>query len=138
MNPRELPSKTAIAALLPLLFLWAGCRLSYPHSAIIDDNIAVAPRSKPPIRNELNLTLAEIDGKPVSRERVFFEDAWSGAVSDPGAHRFKVVVSTQFSGPKSWSRETTFSATVEAGKRYALVSDNGIPSLLEYRPYHSN
>jgi len=135
MNLREAHSRSVLAASLLSLLFWAGCRVSYPHSAIIDDEIAVAPRATPPIKNDLNLTLTEIDGQPISRERIFLEDAWPGAVADPGVHKFKVVVSTQFRGPNSWSHEATISATVEAGKRYALVSDNGNPSLLEYRPY---
>jgi hypothetical protein len=114
--------------------LSAGCGKSPTTLAVIVDRIIVSPRSIPPIRNDFDFELEAIDGRPVERESILFlGDAYAGAVTAAGPHSFKVSVFPMHRPPNCVANVVVFHATVNAGKRYAIVGNADAPSLLEYR-----
>jgi len=131
MKPRHRPP---FAVALAVLLAGGGCAGDYSGMAVIDDEIVSAPRASPPVRNDLDFVLLEVDGRPAVRERVpFLIDAHPGVVAAPGTHAFRVSIAPVARPAAYVPKQAVFTATVAAGERYALVSRDGSPSLLEYR-----
>jgi len=73
--------------------------------------------------------LVDIDGRRFERERVLtVPDRMPGALVGEGTHEFKVVFSPNNDSAR---RESTFTATVEVGKRYRIATRNELPALVE-------
>jgi hypothetical protein len=114
------------------MLLSVGCRAS--ENAVVSDQILAAPRNLPPVRNDYDYRLVEIDGRPVEREQVpSWKDMMPGALIAPGIHVFKVAVTPALHHPGEIPTEITFTAVVEARKRYLIGSKAGLPILVEER-----
>jgi hypothetical protein len=100
--------------------------------AVVEDDVAAA--RYPPIRNDRSFGVISVDGETVRREMMIpFRDMYPGVLVRPGAHRFKVSVTT-LTHPTTYSPYvTSFTGTVLAGHRYIIASSNGDPILVETR-----
>ena len=109
----------------------------YPHpdDAVVQGHLIYAPHHVPPIHNDDDYTLFDIDGQGVKLEKIPpLVDMQPGAVVGPGTHRFKVRVAPHLRRPDYVPQVVTFTATVEAGKRYFVVSGGTQPALVEQNP----
>ena len=108
---------------------FVGCSNEAPqppaNRAVIDENVIEGGRGG-------SYRLVEVDGRRFERERVStVADRMPGALLTDGTHEFKAV----YSGfDDSTRREVTFTATVEAGKRYRIATRNELPALIEETP----
>lgn len=108
-------------------------------TAIVSDEVVFAAHNNPPIRNHNSYRLVAIDGHSIKRERLSsFSDSKPGVVVESGSHVFKVLVAAVARPAGCVAKETSFRATVEAGKRYIISSKAGQPMLVEEKPSANN
>lgn len=100
--------------------------------AVVREHVVSAPRNDPPVASTLDFTITEIDGAPVTREKIPpWVDLQPGALMSAGTHQFKALVAPHLR-PRDWrAKEVSFTATVESGKVYFLVDREGAPALIE-------
>jgi hypothetical protein len=100
--------------------------------AVVLDEVVLAPRNDPPIRNDFSFRLVGIDGQPVKRERPpFWMDAAPGVLVDPGEHVFAVTLTPVLRPAGYGPQAITFTAVVEAKKRYIISGGETVPRLVE-------
>jgi hypothetical protein len=101
--------------------------------AIVREHVIYSPGNVPPIHSNLDYTIVEIDGAPVTREPTPpLADMQPGALIPVGTHRFKAIVEPHMRPPNLQPKEVTFSASVANRKIYDLVDDkDGQPVLIE-------
>lgn len=101
--------------------------------AIVREHLFLSGKDmEPRISSNLDYTITEIDGAPVTREKVPpLVDMPAGVLISVGSHRIKAKVEPQLRPPNSKPVEVTFTAAVENRKIYYLVDDKeGQPVLI--------
>ena len=101
--------------------------------AIVREHLILSGKGmEPRISSNLDYTITEIDGAPVTREKVpALVDMQAGVLISVGSHRIKAKVEPHMRQPNSKPVEVTFTATVENRKIYYLVDDKeGQPVLI--------
>jgi hypothetical protein len=124
-----------VAGILPLI----GCAQEASiHKApdgfaIVREHVVFNPHNIPPIRSELDYTIVEVDGAPVTRETPPpWVDMQPGALVSAGTHHFEARVQPHRLPLGYQPKDVSFAATVESGKVYFLVGDkDDIPVLVE-------
>ncbi len=126
-----------VAGILPLI---GAAQESSIHEvpdgfAVVREHVISNPRNIPPIRSELDYTIAEVDGAPVTRERPPpLVDIQPGALVSAGTHHFEARVQPHRLPLGYQPKHVSFVATVESGKVYFLVDDkDAMPVLIEER-----
>jgi hypothetical protein len=90
--------------------------------------------NNPPVRNDFDYSLVDIDGRPIKKEKQPpWVDMQPGALVGPGKHEFKVSVTPVRRPAHYVPSEIAFTASVEAGKRYFITSQEGRVRLVEER-----
>jgi hypothetical protein len=129
--------QAAMIALLCGLEFWGGCGPRRLHNipdgyAVIQEHIADSPHNLPPIRNELDFVILEVDGAPFKRETSpRLVDMQPGALVTAGTHRIRARVMPMLHRPGDQPTEMSFFVTVVSGKAYFLVAKDKLPVLVE-------
>jgi hypothetical protein len=126
----------AMALLAGLAFL-GGCGPRRLHNipdgyAVVMEHVIYSPHNIPPIRNDMDFTIIEVDGGTFTRETPpFLVDMQPGVLVAAGNHRFRAKTMPHLHKIGEQPTEVTFDATVESGKAYFLVMKDGLPVLVE-------
>ncbi len=102
---------------------------------IVREHVVFSPNNLPPIRSELDYTLIDVDGGPITRESYpKFVDLQPGALLVAGVHHFRARVEPVLRPRDDMPYEVSFEGKVESGKVYFLVEQQKAPALVEARP----
>ena len=124
-------------ALLTGLAFSGGCGPGHLHNipdgyAVVQEHIRDSPHNVPPIRNDMDFTIIEVDGGTFTRETPpFLVDMQPGVLVAAGSHHFRAKTMPQLHKIGEQPTEVTFDATVESGKAYFLVNKDRLPVLVE-------
>jgi hypothetical protein len=134
---RSLPAATSLCVGLVLggcSRYWDANRAPEGYS-IVREHVVFSPNNNPPVRSELDYTLIDVDGGPITRESYpKFVDLQPGALVVAGVHRFRARVEPVLRPPDYKPHEVSFEGRVESGKVYFLVEQQKAPALVEARP----
>jgi hypothetical protein len=129
--------KKALFVLLCGTGLFGGCGPRRLHNipagfAVVQEHIIYAPHNIPPIRNDIDFTIIEVDGAAFTRETPpFLVDMQPGVLVSAGTHHFRAKTMPHLHKIGDQPTEVTFDATVEGGKAYFLVNKDKLPVLVE-------
>jgi hypothetical protein len=143
-RPNDLPREVTFAAFVEggktyfivskgeLIFLVEARNRDQPNRR------ALAFRKNPSkyarVEDRFPCSLIKIDDDAIDRVPVhFWEDPRTPAIVDIGVHRFQVKVALSRGDPYNIPRSVAFTAAVEAGRKYILVSKEGLVGLEEAR-----
>jgi len=99
----------------------------------VREHIISSPGNDPPVASTLDFTITQIDGAPVTREKIPpWVDLQRGALVPAGPHQFTALVAPHLRPRDYRAKEISFAVTVGSGKVYFLVDrEDGAPILVE-------
>ena len=128
--------KVLIAVLLGWVIFLGGCGRRHHNIpdgyAVVMEHVIDSPHNVPPIRNDMDFTIIEVDGGTFTREAPpFLVDMQPGVLVAAGTHHFRAKTMPHLHKIGDQPTEVTFDATVESGKAYFLVNKYRLPVLVE-------